>query len=96
VSCLQSLLFETTKLLIGVEVVGGFLAGDGLVPGHASQLLLVEHGTLTAHEAVLVGFNGTVGEERWVADVEDAAAVVLVSIVAVGTVQAAERGGDAA
>jgi len=58
-----SLLFETAKLLIGVEVVGGLLAGDGLIARHTSQLLLVEHRALTTHEAILVGFDGAVGEE---------------------------------
>jgi len=85
----------TAKLFVCEEEAGGLLAGDGLRLRHTGQLALVEHGALTTHEAVLVGLDGAVGEECWVTDVEDAARVVLVSIVAVGTVKAAERGRDA-
>jgi len=52
---------------------------------------LIELCALTTHEAVLVGLYGAFREECGVADVEDAAEVLLVSVVAVGPVQAAER-----
>merc|ERR1712212_1454307 len=99
VSCLwitsECLLFSSAKLFVPEEEAGGLLAGDGLQLRHTGQLLLVEHGALTTHEAVLISFEVAVGEECWVTDVEDAARVLLVSIVAVWTVKAAERGRDA-
>lgn len=49
---LEGLVLKTTKLFIGVVEGGGFLAGDGLQLGYTGELLLVEHGSLTAHEAV--------------------------------------------
>jgi len=52
---LKGPLFGATKLLVGKEVAGGILARDGRGLRHTGQLLLVEHGALTTHEAVLVG-----------------------------------------
>jgi len=78
-------------LFIGEEVAGGVLAGYGLVLSHASQLPLVEDGSFATHEAVLVGSYDSIGVGIGIADVEDAAVVGLVSIVAVGTIHATER-----
>jgi len=79
-----------------VDVVEGSRggAGGGFSWGVADELLLIEHGALTAHKAVLLVGDGALRSDGGVAHVEDPAAVLGVGVVAIRLVEAREGGLD--
>jgi len=87
---LDILLLGQSKGLVPPVVVRGISTVNGSRQLHTGHLILVEDGFLATEEAVLVCLYSAILEEGRIADVEDGASVVRISIVAIGTISTAE------